>query len=109
MLGISHKSPIINTLKQASEALEVPQEITLYKTKHTAVTIVSQQKPISFGPQNRRELKEGDSMLLRTGKPPDVRGAVSLSNRLKVRVPGKKFKKGSLDVRLVNLVNAKRM
>ena len=54
-----------------------------------------------------RELKEGDSMLLKTGNPPETRGAVSLSNRLKVRVPGKKSKKGSLDVKLVNLINDK--
>ena len=59
----------INILRQASEVMEVPQEITLDKTKHTVIRVVPQQKPISFGPQNMQELKEGGSMLLRTGKP----------------------------------------
>ena len=60
-------SNITHVVDKANDILEIPQAISLDKTKHTAIRIVSQQNPNFSGPKAMDEPKEGDSMLQRSG------------------------------------------
>ena len=108
------QNKVINGQNKIQEAdgsmMEITQDTTLDKTKHSALRIVESQEPISFGLSFKCDLKGTNSIIQQTGglgRPPDSKGSVNLKSRLKVKVVGKRSSDGMAESKLVGLISGK--